>query len=116
MLEWLSGSRRLDKPVDRGAEIVDKGNRIGLIDLVLPEDEMGVPVLIAYLVLGLLLPLSFVVLAAELRCANDRVENFQVPPKFRVLRCQLVNLLVERFNFSDQGFDYQPLLLSEQLQ
>ena len=85
MLEWLPSPRRLDKPIDRSAEVFDEGNRIGLIDLVLPEDEMCVPVLFAYLELGLNLPLCFVILAAELGCADDCVENFQVASELCVL-------------------------------
>ena len=64
----------------------------------LSQLEVRLLVCLFYLTFGLFLSLGFVVLTAQLRCANDGVKVLKVSPDLHVLLRKLLNLLIAVLN------------------
>ena len=64
----------------------------------LSQLEVRLLVRLCYLTLSLFLSLCFVVLTAQLRCANDGVKVLKVSPDLHVLLSKLLYLLIAALN------------------
>ena len=84
--------------VNRGAKFFDEGDLICCVHFVLSQLEVRLLVCLFYLTFSLFLSLCFVVLTAQMRCANDGVKVLEVSPDLHVLMRKFLYLLIAVLN------------------